>query len=167
MKNNQWFKKIFAGEKIVKLIQTMDKFFGKLPHLPKVVIGMIVKILPWLTLVFGLISAVAALSSLVFLILSIIAWDFNSILGNLGGFLLILINTLFLLKAYKPLRRSDAIGWIYLFWGQAINIGYSIFDIASGNANIWWTIANVIIFTYLLFEIGPNYVYREEEENKI
>lgn len=164
MKNKHLFKRVFAGQKVVALIQLLDKFFGKLPHLPKVMRSVIVKIIPWLVLIFGLVSAVATLSSFVFLFFSIVAWNLNSILTNLGGFLLILVNTLFLLKAYKPLRQADAIGWIYLFWGQVINIGYSIFDIVTGNANVWWTIGNILIFTYLLFEIGPHYVYLGEEE---
>lgn len=163
MKKNQLFKNIFTGQQVVKIIQILDRFFDKLPHLPKVVNRLIVQVLPWPVLVFGIISAIATLSSLIFSILSIIAWDFNSIVSNLGGFLLILINTLFLLKAFKPLRQKNAIGWIYLFWGQVINIGYSVYDIIGGTANIWWTIGNIAVFTYLLFEIGPSYTYKSEE----
>ena len=160
----QWFKKTFASYRVVKLIQKIAKVFTKLPHLPQALIRIIIKIMPVLTLVLGLISTLGAISGFIFLVLSVVAWDIQTVLENLGSFLLILLNALLLLKAVKPLKQKDAIGWIYLFWTQVINVGYSVYDLLMGNVPTWWgMVLNLLVFTYLLFEIGPSYTYQQEE----
>jgi len=161
----QLFKKVFASRQVVSLIQALDKIFGKLPHLPQKLIKIVSAIVPWTTLILGLISVVAAISGFFFLVLSVIAWDTLFVLENLGAFLLALLAALLTMKAVKPLRQRDATGWIYLFWMQVMNIGYSIYDIIAGNIDQWWvTIIGLVVFTYLLFEIGPNYTYREKSQ---
>ena len=159
---SQWFKKLFAGQRVVGLIQALDKFFTKLPHLPEKINLFFVKVLPIFVLLFGIVGAIASFLSFAFLVLSLVAWDLQLILSSLSSFLLVFVNTLLLLKAFKLLKRKDAIGWIYIFWTQVMNIAYSVFDMFQGELNVYSGVASLVIFTYLLFEIGPFYTYREE-----
>ena len=161
-KGKKLFSTVFANQRVIKLIQFLDRFFIKLPHLPKKVNSFISKIIPYLVLLVAIIGAIASLLSGAFLALSLIALDWQLILETGGSFLLVLINTLLLIKAFKPLRQGNAIGWIYLFWTHLFNLVYSTVSMINGELNVWSGSLSLIIFTYLLFEIGPFYTYRGE-----
>ena len=155
----QWFKKTFASNQVVKLIQQIAKVFAKLPHLPQGLIRIIVKIMPIFSLVLGLISLLAALSNISSLVLSVANQDLRSVLSSIFNSIIILLNSVLLLKSVKLLKKEDAIGWIYVFWTQVINVIYIIIDIIGGQANLWWAGVNLLLPSYLLFEIGPSYGY--------
>jgi len=148
------------------MIMKMDEFFFKLPHLPKKLRLFINKLVPWLALLGGIISSITVVLSLLLTLLSVIALDLSLILTMVGSFLLVLLNALFLIRAFKPLRNNDAVGWIYLFWANvlgAVNTTINIFigDI-SGIGQILLTIFLTLVGFYLLFEIGSFYAYKNE-----
>ena len=163
-KNKKNFQQIFASQKIVEMILKMDKFFIKLPHLPKKFNLFITKIIPWIVLLGGIISSIAVAISFLLAILSLIAFDLNLMISMTGSLLLVLFNTLFLIKAFKPLRKNDAVGWIYLFWANILGIVNSAINIINGDGQILLTITLTLLGFYLLFEITPFYEYRREEK---
>lgn len=166
-KFNNSFKQIFANQKVAAAIITMDKIFIKLPHLPQKLLVFMSKVVPWLTLVGGIIGGITVALSFLLTILSLIALDFGLIVSMLGSLLLVLLNTLFLIKAFKPLRKNDAVGWIYLFWANILGIVNSTLSIASGDIIGWQEISLTILMTivgfYFLFEIGGFYDFKKEE----
>lgn len=157
-----FFQKTFANEKIATFIGSLDRFFIKLPHLPKKVRLFISKVIPFLMLAFGIIGLLASLMSGFFLILAIIAWDSAVLLEIIGGFILVLLDTMFLLKAFKPLREGNAVGWIYLFWAEVLEITNFVIRSINGETNILLGIATILLSFYLLFEIGQFYIYRKQ-----
>lgn len=157
------FQKTFANYKVATLIGSLDKFFFKLPHLPKKIRLIINKIVPYLALVIGIIGLIVTVLSGAFLILSLLAFDTRTFLEIGGSFLLVLFNTLFLLKAFKPLRAGDAIGWIYLFWANILGAINSLINVINGESGIILTILGVPLGFYLLFEIGQFYVYKKDQ----
>jgi uncharacterized membrane protein len=156
------FQKVFASPKMAILISKLDKFFIKLPHLPKKIRLLISKIVPYLALIFGIIALIAAVVSGALLVLSFFAWDTMTVLEIGGSFLLILLDTLFLLKAFKPLRAGNAVGWIYLFWAMIMEIVNLVISVINGEADLRIGIPSLILGFYLLFEIGQFYVYKNE-----
>jgi len=158
------FQKIFANQKIATFIGSLDRFFIKLPHLPKKVRVLINKIIPFLVLVFGIIGAIASLLTGFFMISAIISWDGPVLLEIIGSFILVLLDTLFLLKAFKPLRRGDAIGWIYLFWAEVLEIVNLVIRIINKETDVLLGILTILLSFYLLFEIGQFYVYKKSDE---
>jgi len=163
-KNKKTFQQIFANQKIVEMILKLDKFFIKLPHLPKKFNFFITKIIPWIVLLGGIISSIAVAISFLLAILSLIALDLNLMISMTGSLLLILLNALFLIKAFKPLRKNDAVGWIYLFWANILGVVNSVINIINGDGQILLTIALTLLGFYLLFEITPFYAYRKERK---
>lgn len=163
-KNKKSFQQIFANQKIVEMILKLDKIFIKLPHLPQKFNLFITKIIPWIVLLGGIISSIAVAISFLLAILSLIALDFNLIITMTGSLLLVLMNALFLIKAFKPLRKNDAVGWIYLFWANVLGIVNSVINIINGDGQILLTIALTLLGFYLLFEITPFYAYRKKRE---
>ncbi len=158
------FQKIFASERVAVLIGRLDAFFIKLPHLPKPVRLFISKVIPFLALIFGIIGLLASIMSGFFLILALIAMDFTVIGEILSGFVLVLLDTLFLLKAFKPLRQGNAVGWIYLFWAEVLEIVNFAIRSFNGETNIWLGVGTILLSFYLLFEIGQFYVYKKTED---
>ena len=165
-KKKKSFKQIFANQKVAGMIMKMDKFFFKLPHLPKKLRLFISKVVPWLALVGGIISSITVVLSFLLTLLSVIALDLSLILTMAGSFLLVLLNALFLIKAFKPLRKNNAVGWIYLFWANVLGVVNSIINIfvgdISGIGQILLTIFLTLVGFYLLFEIGSFYAYKNE-----
>lgn len=158
------FRKIFANEKVARTIGLLDRFFIRLPHLPKPIRLFISKVVPFLALVFGVIGLLASVLSGFFLVLAVIAWDWVIIAEIAGGFVMVLLDTLFLLKAFKPLRQGNAVGWIYLFWAEVLEVVNFVIRSINGETNLWVGIGVIILSFYLLFEIGQFYVYKKEEE---
>lgn len=162
---NGKFRHLFTHPKVIKFILTLDKFFLKLPHLPKKFNLFLTTVIPWLALLGGIISSIAVLLSFLLTILSIIALDLSLILSMLGAMLLILLNALLLIKAFKPLRQKNAVGWIYVFWANILGTVNSGLNIATGDIFGWQQVSLTIFLTllmfYLLFEIGEFYVYEK------
>lgn len=160
------FRRLFAGPQVAAWIGRLDAFFIKLPHLPKKLRLIISKIVPWLALGLGLIGALASLITGFFLILALLAWD-TSIFWELGGSLaLVLLSTLFLLKAFKPLRAGNAVGWIYLFWAQALELLNFLLRVIAGDSNLLAGLVSLLLAYYLLFEIGQFYVYKKADQGE-
>jgi hypothetical protein len=155
------FQKTFANPKVAILIGSLDKFFIKLPHLPKNIRVLINKIIPFLILIFGIIGLIASILTGFFLILAIISLDWVVIPEIIGSFALVLLDTLFLLKAFKPLRSGNAVGWIYLFWAETLEIVNFIIRVVNKETNVFLGIGVILLSFYLLFEIGQFYVYKK------
>ena len=164
LKINESFQEIFANYKVATLIGSLDKFFIKLPHLPKKLRVFINRIVPFFALVVGVIGVLLSLVTGFFLLITLISGDFTTVFKDGLDFLLILLSTIFLLKAFKPLRQGSAVGWIYLFWAQAIELVGFITRTINQDVNMFTGILSISIGLYLLFEIGQFYVYKKSPE---
>jgi len=160
--NKKSFKQVFANQKVAAVIMKMDKFFFKLPHLPKKFRLFISKIVPWIALLGGILGAITVVLSFLLTLLSLIAFDLNLIFNMTWSFLLVLLNTMFLIKAFKPLRKNDAVGWIYLFWANILGTINSTINIISGDGQVLLTVFLTLLGFYLIFEIGQFYEYKSE-----
>lgn len=161
LKTKNLFQQTFANEKVAGLIGSLDRFFIKLPHLPKKVRLLINKIVPFLALVFGLVGLVATLITGFFLLLALMSLDVEILWSISGSFILVLFSTLFLLKSFKPLRHGNAVGWIYLFWAQILEVINFVINSFTVENNFWLGLVSLIVSFYLLFEIGQFYVYKK------
>lgn len=155
------FEGIFASPRVATFIGRLDAFFIKLPHLPKKIRLFISKIVPFFALIVGSIGLLASIVTGFFLVLTVLAADWE-MLGEIGfSFALIVLDTLFLLKAFKPLRQGNATGWIYLFFAQILEVVNFTINLVTGAGQVFPGLAVILISFYLLFEIGQFYVYRK------
>lgn len=160
-KTKNLFQQTFANEKVAGMIGSLDRFFIKLPHLPKKVRLLINKVVPFLALAFGLVGLIATLITGFFLLLALMSLDVEILWSISGSFMLVLFSTLFLLKAFKPLRQGNAVGWIYLFWAQILEVINFVINSFTVESNFWLGLVSLIVSFYLLFEIGQFYVYKK------
>lgn len=135
------------------LVNFLDTLYSKLPKFSPELKQFLIKVLPWIALIFGLLIAFAS-------VMDIIGTPFLNVLGGgegIGVFQkLMIVNVLgvfqgvFMLFAFKPLRRKQNKGWRLLLWSQ-----------------ILWVIAALItlspsfilgfIFLYPLFQVRESY----------
>ncbi len=147
-----------AKESTKSIVETMDEFFKKAPAIPANGREAIVKITPWIALIFGVLGVLGAVGGLGLLtVLSPLA-VFGGVQGvsSYGaGFiaaLIWLVASVFLLAAYPGTKAKKLSGWNMLFWSQVIHLVGSlvVLSIVSG-------LIGALIGFYLLFQIKSYY----------
>lgn len=140
-------------------MKKLDEFFTKLfvekaPKLSEKGKGWIVKILPWLTLILGLVALPAILAGLglgaivtPFLILGggtkHLGWSFL--------FLISAIQTIMELVAVPGLFKKSKKGWQLLYWANLLGLASSVLSFSGMGLVI------TAVSLYLLYQIKNNY----------
>lgn len=119
-------------------IKMMEKWFAKLPPLPKNVTDIIVKFAPWLALIFG--------------ILGILGSGFGVVTGGIFGPVLALVGSVLMLMAYPGLRDRKMAGWKYSFYSEAVSVAASVLAL-----NLFGAVISGLISFYLLFQVKSYY----------
>lgn len=134
-----------------KLIQTLEEFFSKAPHLPAKWREVLVKIAPWLVLIFGILGVLGGLAALG---VSPVA-TFGGV--NYGTKLLIagvftLVSSVLMLMAFPGLKARKYQGWRLFFWSEVVSVVASIISLDLVGA-----VLGFLIGFYILFEIKSHY----------
>ena len=130
-----------------------------MPHLPDAWKKVITSILPWLTLIFGILSlfgfATAGMFSLLVSPLLLLAKGFSGLvlIINLVCGLLVAILAL---VSFKPLLAMKRSGWEYSFYGLAVGTISSLASILLLHFSVP-DILVVLIGVYVLFEVRGKY----------
>ena len=139
-------------------IETMAEWFDKAPQLPKNWRETLVKITPWLALIFGILGILVGVSGLgvltVFSPLAVFGGA-QGIASYGSGFLaavIYLIGSILLLAAYPGTKAHKKSGWNLLFWSEAVNFVGGIVSMAIVSA-----IIGALIGFYLIFQIRSYY----------
>jgi len=113
-------------------------FFAKFPHVPESGRKVIVQILPWLALVFGILGIIAAVAGgLIMSILSIPAL----LTGNIGGLVMFtavivsLTAAILEVLAFKPLQTGMKKGWNFLYYALLLGIISTLISILGNTVN--------------------------------
>lgn len=137
------------------IIDTVGEWFAKLPNLPANIREVLVKITPWVALIFGalgVIAGVLGLGLLTFLApLMVVAGAFNSAGSGLIASVLLLISSALFLAAFPGTNKRKAGGWNLLFWSEVVALVSSVLAFSLGGI-----VGNLIGF-YLIFQIRTYY----------
>ena len=136
------------------MVQVED-WFMKLPALPKNGREAIVRITPWIALIFGLLGVAVGLAGLgVLTFLSpfvFLGSGLNSAAGSLVSALLALVSSVLLLAAFPGTRVHKMHGWTMLFWSEVVSLVAAVVAISLSGV-----IFSFIVF-YLLYQIKSYY----------
>lgn len=135
------------------LVNFLDTLYSKLPSFSQELRQFLIKILPWIALIFGLLITFAS-------IMDIIGTPFLSVLSpgeGVGIFQkLMIVNVIgvfegvFMLFAFKPLKRKQKKGWRLLFWSQLLWIIAALISLSP-------SFILGFIFFYPLFQVRESY----------
>ena len=137
------------------LIETeLAKVHTSLPHLPAEWRDLLIKALPWLVLIGGIMSVISVLG-----VLNIFTSPFGRMYVGYGIWGVHMILTLLsaivsataAFLAFPKLQKNEKIGWTYIFGASLVSgiIGILMFSIGS--------ILGTCIGLYLLFEVREHY----------
>jgi hypothetical protein len=152
-----------TGKEAMNLIATVEQPFKNVPHLPKGLMDFLVKIVPWLAGLGGIMNIVSALEMFnnavnprsTFSLLADLV-SVNPTYYWVAGVLSLLSGAL-LLMAFKPLQARAFKGWVYLFWVNMLGIAMSVASIFLISGSWVGTVVGILIGLYILFEFKPYY----------
>ena len=160
----------FLTSKEVKAqIDKLSKVFESLPHLPKKIVEIIVKITPFFVLLGAIGLAFSSIQNL-FGFNRVNHWfsywinvphSYFYILGVLEA-----ITAVIFLLSYAPLRDRKINGWILLFWTTALEVVGDVVDIIFAYGGLIGSLIGLAVSLYLLFEMRPFYEEKKAPSKK-
>lgn len=133
--------------------------FSNLPHLPEGGRKVVTDIIPWLSLIFGVLGIIGLLGSgmvgMIFSPLVILGGGFSGIILLLT-IVLAIACSVFSILAFKPLQAMKKTGWDYLFYALCISTVSMLIGMIAMMGGIG-SVIFTLIGAYLLFEIRARY----------
>jgi len=133
----------------------MEEWFLKLPPLPKNAKQVLVKITPWIALIFGILGILAGLAGFgllaAFSPLIAMGSGLNGAAGSLASAFLALIASILLLLGFPGTKNQKMQGWKMLFWSEVVSVIGSVIAIS-----LTGVVFSAIGF-YLLYQIKSYY----------
>ncbi|CAN5123574.1 hypothetical protein BH09PAT1_BH09PAT1_1720 [soil metagenome] len=133
------------------LIPMMESWFKKAPALPANAKDTIVKIMPWIALIFGILGVLAGLGAVGVSPVVVFGGVRNSMVVLLSGVLTIVASVM-MLMAYPKMKALKMSGWNLLFWSTLISFVASLIIGSIVSAIIWG-----LVEFYILFQIKSYY----------
>jgi len=143
--------RIMKNLDITKFIATLEEWFKKGPVLSPKFKALVVKYIPIIVLIFGVLSIITGVTSLGLSPLALIGGARSSGILLIGGLGLI-ISGVMMFMAYPKLKLGKIGGWNLLFWSTIVSMVATLLtgDILNG-------IISVVIGLYFLFQIKSSY----------
>ena len=135
-------------------IQTVEDLYKSAPALPATARDVLVKIAPWVALIFGVLGVIAGVGAIGVTPLALLGGISNSLFLFVSGVLTIVASVL-MLMAFPKLRTMKIQGWRLLFWSEVVSVAGSIVTLNVGSVVMGVVIAAIAF--YLLFQIKPAY----------
>lgn len=133
----------------------MEDWFMKLPPLPKGGREAIVRITPWVALIFGILGVMAGLAGLgiltAFSPFLFLSSGISGAAGSLLGAVLGVVSSVLLLAAYPGTKSHKMQGWKLLFWSEAVDVIAAVLSFSLTGILV------ALIGFYLLFQIKSYY----------
>ncbi len=137
-------------------IKMIEEWFAKFPPLPTAAKDVLVKIAPWLALVFGILGVLASLAAtgIMAALSPVIALGggVGAAAGGVVGGILALVGSVLMLLAFPGLRDRKMGGWKYSFYSELISIVSSLVAF-----NLIGAVIGALIGFYILFQIKSYY----------
>jgi hypothetical protein len=133
----------------------VGEWYSKLPPLPRNWNEVIVKITPWVALIFGVLGvlgSLAAVGILTFLAPFVaMGAGVGQATGGVVGSVLALVASALMVAAFPGTNARKVAGWNLLFWSEIVSLVSSVvFFSVSG-------VIGVLIGLYILFQIKSFY----------
>lgn len=133
------------------VVAMLGNYFDKAPALPANVREGLVKVAPWLALIFGILGLLSGIGALGFTPLAMVGGVHTGALFVVSGVLTI-IASFWLLMAYPKLAKRQERGWMMLFWVEVLDL-LSMLVVF----NLVGFIIGGLIGFYLLYQIKSYY----------
>jgi hypothetical protein len=151
---------LYSSPVIKKLDKKLEPIFKNMPHLPKTLVKIVVKIIPYLILISGLFLIIRGFSTIFNARAShqlINSWYGTAhVYLYLIGLLQILVGSIYLI-AYQPLKNRKFNGWLILFDLSFLELIVNLCSALLVGAGLLGSLLNLFISLYVLYEIKSAY----------
>lgn len=137
------------------IVKAAEGVYAKAPALPKGARDFLFSVVPWIALIFGILTILGSLSAFG---LSAVFSPFAQVGGGTGfaaGLMIAsalgIVQGVLMVAAFPGLRKAQIRGWSLLFWAEVLGIVSSVVLISVAGA-----IGGLIVL-YLLFQIKSYY----------
>lgn len=137
-----------------QVISSLEDFYKKAPHLPANIREVLVKIVPWIAVIFGVLTVLGGLALVGVSPVAMFGGVGNSVFALVSGVIAIVSGVLMVI-AFPKLQKHQYAGWRLLFWVEVLNIVSSL--LALSVSAVIGAIIGALIGFYLLFEIRSYY----------
>jgi hypothetical protein len=152
---------IFSHPMLKKLDSELAKIFTNVPHLPKKITDILVKIAPYLVLISGLFLVTGGLRSIfgfrnfshVFSFLVNIPAIYFYIIGCLQ-----IISGAISIAAYQPLKNKQTEGFMALLSLTVLELLMNAISVIFLGDGIFGLLLGLLISLYFLYELRPNFL---------
>jgi hypothetical protein len=144
-----------ANQTSNSVVTTLDQWFSQAPGLPINAKETLVKYMPIIALIFGIIGILLSLAGIAALTAIAPLAVVTGVHGYGGGFIAVifmLASSILLFAAYSGTKARKISGWNMLFWSEVV---YLIGSLVS--LSILQGIISALIGFYLLFQIKSYY----------
>jgi hypothetical protein len=139
------------------LVAVLEPHFAKAPALPNNAKDILVKVLPWIALIFGILGVLGSIAGLGLLT----AFSPLALFGGAEGVasygtgfiasLFWLVSSALMLAAYPGLAGRKLKGWNLMFYSEVASAAGAVLSLSLGG------VVGVLIGVYLLFQIKSHY----------
>lgn len=138
------------------LIKVLGEWFAKFPPLPVNAKEVIVKIAPWLAIIFGILGVIAGIGATGLLTvlspLVALGGGVGVAVGSMVGAILAIVSSALMIVAFPGLRDRKANGWKMSFYSQLVSVVSSVVAL-----NLFGAVIGALIGFYILFQIKSYY----------
>jgi len=137
----------------MKIIDWLDSFYSKLPRFGDEIQDYVVKVLPFIAIIAGIIITFSS-------VVDLLGTPFLNALGGSSGATifqkLMIVNILgviqgiFMILAFRPLRKRKRSGWRLILWSQILFILSALLSFSP-------SFILGFLFLYPLFQVRANY----------
>ena len=143
-----------AKENSMDLIVMLEDVYKSAPKLPENARETLVKITPWIALIFGILGVLAGLSLVGVSPLGLFGGVRNGAMVLISGVAAVVASVM-MLMAYPKLQKRQMGGWVLLFWSEVVNIVSSLLTLSIGS--VISTVIWAAIAFYILYQIKSYY----------
>lgn len=144
-----------ARSSVEGVIDQVGNLFDKLPALSRDAREIIVKITPWIALIFGVLGVLGALAGFgvltVFSPLAMMGGGAGAVGAGIVAAVLWLVSSALLLAAFPGTRKNQTKGWNFLFYSEVVSLVATFVSFSFSG------IVFALIAFYLIFQIRSYY----------
>ncbi len=141
-----------------QIAKPLEDIYAKVPSLPGNIREILVKIAPWLSLIFGVLMVLTGVGGLG--VLTALSPFVAAYAGGMSVFFLVssivvILQGVLMLLAFSPLKKRVVRGWNLLLWSEVLAVLSSVVTLSVGS--VIGALIGAAISFYFLFQMRSYY----------
>lgn len=137
-------------------VKMLEEWFAKFPPLPDQAKDVVVKVMPWIALVFGILGILGFVAATGLLSMMspfmMLGGGLGMTIGGLLSGLLGIVGSVLMLISFSGLKSRKIVGWRWAFYAESVFILSNLITL-----NLFGAVLSFLIGFYFLFQVKSYY----------